>query len=102
MIDPCVLSKHHFHKAAHFSMDRGIEIQTPNMAPSSPAPASSSNWEPSTVIELLALTLTVPGAISALVTLYIVVSRRQKKKRQTQQGQEQGNMVSTQPCIFVD
>jgi hypothetical protein len=90
-----------YYNAAQFTMHRRIELQTPNMAPSTPAPASSSAWDPSTVIELLALTLTVPGAISALVTLYIVVSRRQKKKRQTQQEQEQeqeqGNLFSIQP-----
>jgi uncharacterized membrane protein len=50
------------------------------MAPSSPAPTSSSAWEPSTIIELLALTLTVPGAISALITLYVIRSHHQKKK----------------------
>jgi hypothetical protein len=51
------------------------------MAPSTPAPGSASNWEPSTTIELLALMLTVPGAIAALVTLWVLLSRRRQKAK---------------------
>jgi hypothetical protein len=35
----------------------------------SPAATSDSTWEPSTTIELLALVVTLPGAIAALTTL---------------------------------
>jgi hypothetical protein len=73
--------------------------QTPNMAPSSPAPNSSTNWEPSTIVELLALTLTVPGAISAVVTLYMIKSRRRQKK--TQMQQEQGTFFSIHPALHL-
>lgn len=39
----------------------------------------SSHWESSTIIELIALTLTVPGAIAALVTLWIILVRRRRR-----------------------
>jgi hypothetical protein len=68
------------------------------MAPLSPNPTSSSAWEPSTIIELLALTLTVPGAISALVTLYIIRSRHQKKKLKKQRNK--GMLFSTNSTVI--
>jgi hypothetical protein len=36
-------------------------------------------WEPSTTIELLALALTLPGAVAALATLWILLSRRRQE-----------------------
>ncbi|KAF2827108.1 hypothetical protein CC86DRAFT_466840 [Ophiobolus disseminans] len=35
-------------------------------------------WEPSNTIELIALTLTIPGAVAALVTLWILIARRRR------------------------
>lgn len=38
-------------------------------------------WDPSTTIELVALTLTVPGALAAILTLWIVYFRRRHNAR---------------------
>jgi hypothetical protein len=45
-------------------------------------PQSSSKtgfWDSSSTIEALALVLTVPGAVAALVTLWIQLARRREK-----------------------
>jgi hypothetical protein len=49
------------------------------MAPNNRQPQSNS-WEPSTTIELLALLLTIPGAIAAIATFYILLSRHRQKR----------------------
>jgi hypothetical protein len=38
----------------------------------------NDHWEPGTTVELVALTLTVPGAIAALITLRIMLLRRRR------------------------
>jgi hypothetical protein len=40
-------------------------------------------WEPSTTIELLALLLTIPGAMAAIATFYVLITRHRQKKLST-------------------
>jgi hypothetical protein len=40
---------------------------------------SSGGWESNNTVEVLALVLTVPGAIAALVTLWVLLSHRREK-----------------------
>jgi hypothetical protein len=40
-------------------------------------------WESSTTIELLALLLTIPGAMAAIATFYVLVTRHRQKKLST-------------------
>jgi hypothetical protein len=47
--------------------------------PLSSADTSASIWEPGTTIELVALVVTLPGAIAALATLWILLCRRRQK-----------------------
>jgi hypothetical protein len=45
------------------------------MAPVRDVSNSANHWEPGTIIELVALMLAIPGAIAALVTLWVLRSR---------------------------
>jgi hypothetical protein len=42
--------------------------------------STGGSWEPSTTIELLALLLTIPGALAAIATLWVILVRRRQKK----------------------
>lgn len=41
--------------------------------------SSNTDWEPSATIELVALVLTLPGAVAALATLWALLSRRRQR-----------------------
>ncbi|EAT77135.1 hypothetical protein SNOG_15470 [Parastagonospora nodorum SN15] len=51
------------------------------MAPAQSKNTGESTWDPSRVVEVIALLLTVPGAIAALATLWIIHRQRQRKER---------------------
>jgi UPF0716 family protein affecting phage T7 exclusion len=59
------------------------------MAPISSGMTPANDWEPSTVIELIALVLTIPGAIAALVTLWIL----RAQLRSTVRGQSDSEVL---------
>lgn len=49
--------------------------------PTQPKSADERTWDSSTVVELTALLLTIPGAIAALATLWLLHRQHQTKKK---------------------
>ncbi|CAO2647431.1 Nn.00g083530.m01.CDS01 [Neocucurbitaria sp. VM-36] len=61
--------------------------------------SSNTRWESGTTIELVALTLAVPGAIAALATLWIVLARRRQIHRGLRINPTQANEPGTSHAL---
>jgi hypothetical protein len=71
---------HHVDNKYKWSRISKYSLHSHNM-PISSADTSALVWEPGTTIELVALVVTLPGAIAALATLWIILSRRRRKTK---------------------